>query len=68
LERSGDNLYTDCILALDRPTGRLKWYYQTTPHDEYDWDAAEPVLLIDAQWKGTERKLLLQANRNGFSM
>jgi alcohol dehydrogenase (cytochrome c) len=66
VKRPGDNLYTDCILALDRRTGRLKWYYQTTPHDEYDWDATEPVLLVDAPWKGVERKLLLQANRNGF--
>jgi alcohol dehydrogenase (cytochrome c) len=62
----GDNLYSDCILALDRRTGKLKWYYQTTPHDEYDWDAAEPLILIDADWKGVPRKLLLQANRNGF--
>lgn len=65
-ERSGDNLYSDCILALDRRTGKLKWYYQTTPHDEYDWDAAEPLILIDAEWKGAPRRLLLQANRNGF--
>jgi alcohol dehydrogenase (cytochrome c) len=64
--RPGDNLYTDCILALDRRTGRLKWHYQTTPHDEHDWDAAEPLLLVDALWKGANRKLLLQANRNGF--
>ncbi|HZQ56365.1 MAG TPA: PQQ-binding-like beta-propeller repeat protein [Bryobacteraceae bacterium] len=65
-DRPGDNLYSDCILALDRRTGRLKWYYQTTPHDEHDWDATEPVLLVDARWKGAQRKLLLQANRNGF--
>ncbi|MFL6414418.1 MAG: PQQ-binding-like beta-propeller repeat protein [Bryobacteraceae bacterium] len=65
-ERPGDNLYSDCILALDRSTGRLKWYYQTTPHDENDWDASEPLLLIDAAWKGVPRKLLVQANRNGF--
>ena len=66
VDRPGDNLYTDCILALDRRTGALKWYYQTTPHDEYDWDATEPVLLVDAPWRGVQRKLLLQANRNGF--
>jgi alcohol dehydrogenase (cytochrome c) len=65
-ERSGDNLYSDCILALNRQTGKLKWYYQTTPHDEYDWDASEPLILVDAEWKGAPRKLLLQANRNGF--
>ncbi len=65
-ERAGDNLYSDCILALDRKTGKLEWYYQTTPHDEYDWDASEPLILIDAEWNGAPRKLLLQANRNGF--
>jgi alcohol dehydrogenase (cytochrome c) len=65
-DRSGDNLYSDCILALDRQTGKLKWYYQATPHDEYDWDASEPLILVDTVWNGAPRKLLLQANRNGF--
>lgn len=64
--RKGDNLYTCSILALDVTTGKLKWYYQTTPHDEWDWDAVQPVLLVDANWQGKPRKLLLQANRNGF--
>jgi len=64
--RSGDNLYSCSVLALDRKTGKLKWYYQFTPHDVWDWDATEPVLLVDAQWQGKPRKLLLQANRNGF--
>jgi len=64
--RKGDNLYTCSILALDVTTGKLKWYFQTTPHDEWDWDAVEPVLLVDANWQGRPRKLLLQANRNGF--
>lgn len=65
-ERQGDNLYTDCILALDAKTGELRWYYQFTPHDIHDWDAQEPPVLIDAQWQGQPRKLLVQANRNGF--
>lgn len=65
-ERKGDNLYSDCILALDPKTGKLKWYYQATPHDVHDWDASEPLMAIDADWKGSPRKLLLQANRNGF--
>jgi alcohol dehydrogenase (cytochrome c) len=65
-ERKGDNLYSDCILALDPKTGKLKWYYQATPHDVHDWDASEPLIIIDGDWKGSSRKLLLQANRNGF--
>jgi alcohol dehydrogenase (cytochrome c) len=64
--RLGDNLYSDCILALDRKTGRLKWYYQFTPHDLWDWDATETSVLVDATWHGQQRKLLLHANRNGF--
>ena len=65
-EREGDNLYTDCIVALDAKTGKLKWYYQFTPHDIHDWDAQEPPVLVDTNWQGQPRKLLLQANRNGF--
>jgi len=64
--RKGDNLYTCSILALDVMTGRLKWHFQPTPHDEWDWDAVQPLVLVDAAWKGQPRKLLLQANRNGF--
>jgi alcohol dehydrogenase (cytochrome c) len=65
-ERKGDNLYTSSILALDPKTGKLKWYYQTTPHDVHDWDATEPLVLINRDWQGSPRKLLIQANRNGF--
>lgn len=65
-ERPGDNLYTDCVLALDPATGTLKWYYQFTPHDVRDWDANETLVLVDTKYQGEERKLLLQANRNGF--
>jgi alcohol dehydrogenase (cytochrome c) len=65
-ERKGDNLYSCSIVALDAKTGKLRWYYQFTPHDEYDWDATEPSLLVDANWHGQARKLLLQGNRNGF--
>ena len=64
--RKGDNLYTNCILALDAKTGKLKWHYQTTPHDLWDWDATETPMVIDANWQGQPRKLLVQANRNGF--
>ena len=65
-ERIGDNLYTDCVIALDIKTGNLLWYFQFTPHDLHDWDAQEPLVLLDTEWQGRPRKLLLQANRNGF--
>lgn len=64
--RVGDNLYTNSVLALDARTGTLRWHYQFTPHDLWDWDAQEPLLLVDATFQGSTRKLLLQANRNGF--
>ena len=64
--RPGDNLYTDCVLALDPDTGKLKWHFQFTPHDLFDYDATETPILIDLVYKGEPRKLLVQANRNGF--
>ncbi len=64
--RKGDNLYSDSILALDRMTGRLKWHYQFTPHDLWDWDATETSVLVDADWEGRPRMLMLHADRNGF--
>jgi alcohol dehydrogenase (cytochrome c) len=65
-DRIGDNLYTDSIVALEAKTGRLKWHFQFTPHDVWDYDAQEPAALVDAAWQGRPRKLLVQANRNGF--
>ncbi len=65
-ERRGDNLYSASVVALDPETGKLKWYYQFTPHDLHDWDATEPLVLVDAVFQGQPRKLLLQGNRNGF--
>jgi PQQ-dependent dehydrogenase (methanol/ethanol family) len=65
-ERQGDNLYTNSVLALEAKTGKLRWHYQFTPHDLWDWDAEEPLMLVDAVFQGSPRKLLLQANRNGF--
>jgi PQQ-dependent dehydrogenase (methanol/ethanol family) len=65
-ERGGDNLYTDCVLALDPATGKMKWYYQFTPHDVRDWDANEPNVLVNTMYRGQNRKLLLHADRNGF--
>jgi PQQ-dependent dehydrogenase (methanol/ethanol family) len=65
-DRPGDNLFTECVLAMNADTGTLKWYYQFTPHDVHVWDATEPPVLVDAHYHGQDRKLLLQANRNGF--
>ena len=65
-DRKGDNLYSDSIVALDAKTGKLKWHFQFTPHDVWDYDAQETPALIDANWQGQPRKLLVQANRNGF--
>ena len=61
-ERQGDNLYSSAVLALEAKTGRLVWYYQYTPHNLHDWDAVQTPMLVD----DGARKLLLQANRNGF--
>lgn len=64
--RLGDNLYSDCVLALDRKTGKMKWYYQFTPHDLWDWDSSETMVLVDTDWEGQPRKLLVHGDRNGF--
>jgi len=65
-ERKGDNLYTSSVVALDVKTGALKWHFQFTPHDVHDWDSVSPMLLVDQQWQGQNRKLLLHADNNGF--
>jgi alcohol dehydrogenase (cytochrome c) len=60
--RSGDNLYTNSLLALNADTGKLNWYFQFTKHDEHDWDATQvPVLIVSGG-----KRLIAQANRNGF--
>ena len=64
--RPGDDLYTDCLLALDADTGKLKWYFQFTPHDLFDYDATETPMLVDTTFRGEKRKLVVEANRNGF--
>ena len=64
--RPGDNLYTDSVLALDPDTGRLKWHFQFTPHDVNDYDAEETPVLVNTMFRGHRRRLLVQANRNGF--
>jgi alcohol dehydrogenase (cytochrome c) len=64
--RPGDNLYSDSVIALDADTGELKWHFQFTPHDEHDWDANQIPVLVDRAIDGTDRRLMLWANRNGF--
>ena len=65
-ERRGDNLWSNSVVSLDPETGRMRWYFQFTPHDLNDWDAVQTVIAVDAQFEGKPRRLLLQANRNGF--
>ena len=64
--RPGDNLFTNCILALDPDTGEIEWYFQFTPHDTHDWDANQIPVLFDLEWEGEPRKLVALANRNAF--
>jgi alcohol dehydrogenase (cytochrome c) len=62
----GDNLYTCSIVAINVETGKMQWYYQTSPHDTHDWDSAQTPVLIDAEYRGNMRKLVLTASRNGY--
>jgi alcohol dehydrogenase (cytochrome c) len=64
--RAGDNLYSDSVVALDADTGKLKWYYQFSPHDEFDYDSVQVPVLVDGEWQGKPRKMMLWANRNGL--
>jgi quinohemoprotein ethanol dehydrogenase len=66
LRGEGDSLYTACILAVKASTGELAWYFQTTPGDSFDYDATQPLLQADLIIGGRLRKVLLQANKNGF--
>jgi acido-empty-quinoprotein group A len=65
VSRPGDNLWTASIVAVNADTGKMAWYYQATPHDTHDWDAAQTPILIDGVVDGKPRKLIAQANRNG---
>jgi alcohol dehydrogenase (cytochrome c) len=64
--RRGDNLYTASVVALDPDTGRLRWHFQYTPHDEHDWDSNQIQVLADLTIAGRARRTLITANRNGF--
>jgi alcohol dehydrogenase (cytochrome c) len=65
-QRPGDNLYTDSVVALDADTGALKWHFQFTPNDAYDYDSAQIPVLVDTAWRGAPARLMLFANRNGY--
>ena len=65
-DRGGDNLYSSSVVALDADTGKIKWHYQFSPHDEFDYDAVQVPVLADITWQGQPRKTMLWANRNGY--
>ena len=65
-QRRGDNLYSDSVVALDPDTGKLRWHFQFTPHDSYDYDSVQIPVLADMNWNGTVVKLILWGNRNGY--
>jgi quinohemoprotein ethanol dehydrogenase len=61
-----DALYATCIIAVDATTGRMAWYYQETPHDSWDYDAVEKLILADISIGGTRRSVIMQASKNAF--
>ena len=61
----GDNLFTCSLVAVNVDTGKMAWYYQTSPHDTHDWDSSQTPILVDGEFNGKPRKLVLQATRNG---
>ena len=65
-QRPGDNLYSDAVVALNADTGELVWYFQFTPNDGYDYDSVQVPVLVDIEWNGVPRRLMLWANRNGY--
>ena len=65
-QRPGDNLYSDSVVALDADTGELRWYFQFTPADPYDYDSVQIPVLADIERNGVPFKVMLWANRNGF--
>jgi PQQ-dependent dehydrogenase (methanol/ethanol family) len=62
----GDNLFTNCILAVDGDTGRYAWHYQVTPAESWDFDATSPLALADLDIDGARRRVLMQVSKNGF--
>jgi len=66
VHRKGDNLYTNSILALQPKTGKVVWHYQMTPNDPFDYDGVNELVQAELTVDGTPRKVVMQANRNGF--
>jgi len=66
-DRLGANLYTDSLVALDADTGKVRWYFQETPHDVYDYDSNPEPILVDLQQNGQTRKLVIHSSKNGFA-
>ncbi len=64
--RKGDNLYTCSLIALNVDTGKMAWYYQNSPHDTHDWDSGQTPVLVDGDFKGKPRKMVMTAARNGY--
>jgi alcohol dehydrogenase (cytochrome c) len=62
----GDNLYTGCLVAINVDTGKMAWYFQTSPHDTHDWDSTQTPILADLPFNGRTRKLVMMATRNGY--
>jgi alcohol dehydrogenase (cytochrome c) len=62
----GDNLFTSCLIAVNVDTGKMAWYFQTSPHDTHDWDSTQTPVLVDAMYNGRMRKLVMTATRNGY--
>jgi alcohol dehydrogenase (cytochrome c) len=62
----GDNLYTCALIAINVDTGKMAWYFQTSPHDTHDWDSTQTPVIFDAEFNGRQRKLVMQATRNGY--
>jgi alcohol dehydrogenase (cytochrome c) len=63
--RAGDNLFTCSLVAVNVDTGKMAWYYQTSPHDTHDWDSSQTPIIVDGEFNGKPRRLVLQAARNG---
>src|SRR5207237_10215210 len=61
-----DNLYAASILAVKPDSGELKWYYQMVPGDSWDFDSVQQLMLADLTINGRQRKVIMQANKNGF--
>jgi alcohol dehydrogenase (cytochrome c) len=62
----GDNLFTSALLAVNVDTGKIAWYFQTSPHDTHDWDSTQTPILVDMPFNGRTRKLVMTATRNGY--